>query len=83
MAGIELDKPARELMLRQLGRYLKVELDVEIGGLPAEFLLDFLTEHLGPHYYNQGLQDARTAFLKRVDEIGETIYELEKPTPKG
>jgi len=82
MSRIMFEKPDREAILRRLTGYLKDELDVEIGGLDAEFLLDFVSETLGPRYYNQGLQDARTALTKRMDEFGETLYELEKPVPK-
>ena len=46
---IELEKPAREALARALAGYLKDELDVEIGGMDAILLLDFISEKLGPH----------------------------------
>ena len=78
-----LEKDDRLALARTLRGYLKDELDVEIGGLDAEFLLDHLAERLGPRFYNQGLRDAATAFTKRADEIAETIHDLEKPIPRG
>jgi uncharacterized protein (DUF2164 family) len=82
MARIEFEKPDRELLARRLARYLKDELDVEIGGLDAEFLLDFMVERIGPRSYNQGLRDAAVALAKRMDVLTEALEELERPFPR-
>jgi uncharacterized protein (DUF2164 family) len=58
---------------------LKDTLDVEIDPFDALDLLDFLSETLGPHYYNQGLHDAQAIVKNRVDAIIEDIYVIEKP----
>ena len=75
---IELEKPARDALARALARYLKDELDVEIGGMDAMLLLDFISERLGPHYYNQALDDARAHLHAKMQLLGEALYELEK-----
>ena len=77
---IELEKPARDALARALVRYLKDELDVEIGGMDATMLLDFISERLGPHYYNQALYDARAHLQAKMEALGEAFYELEKPS---
>lgn len=82
MAGPAIDKPDRELLARALRAHLKDELDVEIGGLEAEFLLDFMAERIGPRFYNQGLRDAATALAKRMDVLTEALEELERPVPR-
>ena len=74
-----MEKADREAIVRALKAHLKDELDVEIGGLEAEFLLDFMAERLGPHFYNDGLRDARAALAKRVELIDEDIEMLERP----
>ncbi|PZQ55188.1 MAG: DUF2164 domain-containing protein [Phenylobacterium zucineum] len=79
MSRIELPKDTRDALARALSRYLKTELDLEVTGFDAVFLLDFVTETLGPHFYNQGLADAQAILAKKLDEIGESIYQLEKP----
>ena len=79
MARIELPKETREQLARALSKYLKDELDVEASGFDAQFLLDFITETLGPHYYNQGLYDAQAIVRSKLDMIGEAVYEIEKP----
>ena len=79
MARIELPKETRETLARALTKYLKDELDFEVQGFDAQFLLDFILETAGPHIYNQGLFDAQALVKRRLDEIAEAVYELEKP----
>lgn len=76
---IELDTATREALVRALRLYLKDELDIEIGGVEAMQLLDFTSQTLGPHLYNQALRDARTRLHARLEALDETFYELEKP----
>ena len=60
--------------------YFTSELSHDIGTFEAEFLIDFFAEELGGHYYNQGLYDAQALFLKKVDEMSDSIVELEMAT---
>jgi len=76
------EKADRADMAQRLRRYLKDEHQVEIGGMDAEFLLDFITEKLGPRFYNQGLRDAAAALAKRMDVLTEALEELERPEPR-
>ena len=83
MAGIEFDKATRGELAHMLRDYLKRECDAEIGGMDAEFLLDFVTEKLGPRFYNKGLRDAAVALAKRMDVLTEALEELVRPDPRG
>ena len=78
MSKIELPKDTRDALTRALSRYLKDELDVEVTGFDAEFLLGFIIESMGPHVYNQGLADAQALLAKKLEELGESIWSLEK-----
>jgi uncharacterized protein (DUF2164 family) len=82
MSKIELPKATADELAQALTRYLKAELDLEVKGFDAVFLVDFITETLGPHYYNKGLADAQALLSKKVDELGEAIYQLEKPVKR-
>ncbi len=77
-----LEKDDRTALARTLRAYLKDELDVEIGGLDAELLLDVMADRVGPRFYNQGLRDAATALAKRMDVLTEALEELERPVPR-
>jgi len=82
MSKIELPKDIRDQIARALSRYLKDELDLEVAGFDAVFLTDFITEHLGSHFYNQGLADAQALLAKKLDEMTDLISQLEKPATR-
>jgi uncharacterized protein (DUF2164 family) len=75
---IEIDKHTREAMVQALSRYLKAELDVEVTGFDAQFLLDFIGERFGPLYYNQGLYDAQTVLRDRLEQAADAVLALEQ-----
>ncbi len=62
----------------RLQAYFRDELDVELGGLPAEMLLDFLGREIGPFFYNRGLYDAQAIVAKKAEDISEAIAGLER-----
>jgi uncharacterized protein (DUF2164 family) len=80
MAMIEFSKEEKALLVRKLQVYFNEELRQELGRFDAEFLLDFIGEELGAYFYNRGLQDAQTILAKRLDDLNEAIWQLERPT---
>jgi uncharacterized protein (DUF2164 family) len=83
MADIEFTNEQKDAIAEKLKTYFQEELDRELGQFEAQFLLDFLIAELGPYFYNQGLYDARAVMEKRVEDIAESIYELEKIAGDG
>ncbi|WP_394250426.1 DUF2164 domain-containing protein [Vibrio profundi] len=75
---IELDKKQQQLMTQELQRYLQDELDVEIGQFDADFLVEFISKKFGAVYYNQGLKDAQSVMERKMMDIADEIYEIEK-----
>ncbi len=51
---IKLERAQKETLATAIQDYMQDELDVEIGQFDSEFLIDFITEKLGPIYYNKG-----------------------------
>jgi uncharacterized protein (DUF2164 family) len=80
MTFITFPPPVKDDVVGKLRSYLSSELDVDLGRFDAEFLVDFITTHLGAYYYNRGLTDALAVMMQRVDEIKEHVYALEQPT---
>ncbi|MBX9867636.1 MAG: DUF2164 domain-containing protein, partial [Burkholderiales bacterium] len=61
-----------------LQQYFARELNSDLGGFDAQFLLDFIAQEIGVYFYNQGLLDAQTVLSKKVDDIQDAIGQLEK-----
>lgn len=73
-----LTKNEKAHLVEKIQRYLHTELDCDAGQFDTEFFLDFLTKELKGYYYNQGLQDAQAILASKIDDINETISELEQ-----
>jgi len=80
MPAIEFSKEEKEILVRKIQLYFSEELEQEIGGFDARFLLDFFAGEIGAYFYNRGLYDAQAILEKRLESITEAIYDLEMPT---
>lgn len=79
MDKIEFSRQEKELMARKVKVYFRDELNQDIGGFDAEFLVDFFAREMGGFFYNRGLSDAETLISEKVSEISDLLLELEKP----
>jgi len=76
---IEFSREEKAIMVRKIQLYFKEELDQEIGSFDAEFLLDFFAGEFGGFFYNRGLADAEVAISAKLEEISDSLLQLEKP----
>ena len=72
--AIIVPKEKREEMLAAIQQYYSEAQGEEIGDLKATLLLDFVTEHLAPGFYNQGVSDA----CRFMNEMVEDVLSLQK-----
>jgi len=80
MSEIKFSKEEIEIITKKVQLYFCEELDYEIGQFDAQFLLDFISEEIGPYFYNRGLYDAQSILDDRMESISEAIYDIEKIT---
>ncbi len=62
------DERREQLILRIQGFYLE-EFDETLSSFRASQLLDFCLDEVGPHVYNQAVQDARAFMQRKLDEL--------------
>jgi len=65
-------------LIEKLQHYVDRELGIELGQFDGDFLLDFISREMGPHFYNQGVHDARAVFDSRLETIDEDLYGILK-----
>lgn len=70
----------KDELINKLQQYFSRELEVELAQFDADFLLDFICDELGGHFYNQGLYDSQALISKRLEVITDDIFQLERPT---
>jgi uncharacterized protein (DUF2164 family) len=66
---IELTKEQKKHSASLLKDYIAEHFEAEIGGLQAEILLDYITEHIGGYYYNHAVADVMAEMHERVDDL--------------
>ena len=80
MNEIKFSREEKEEIIKRVKMYFHEELDQEIGSFDAEFLIDFFSIELGSYFYNRGVYDAQALLSERIEELSESIFDLEKPT---
>ena len=79
MTDITFTADQKARMVSKIKSYFEDELQQEIGGFEAEFLIDFFAKEIGPYFYNRGLFDAQQVLTEKIEEVGYVLQELEKP----
>lgn len=80
MDKFRFSQEEKSQIVQKVKLYFREELDQEIGGFDAEFLIDFFADEVGAYFYNRGLYDAQAIFAQKVDDLADTILALERPT---
>ncbi|MBM41406.1 MAG: hypothetical protein CL483_05705 [Acidobacteria bacterium] len=75
--AITLTTEAEAQTMASLKRYVREELDQDIGDLKAKLLLDYLLKEVGPVVYNQAISDAQAYFTNRVADLEGSCHEPE------
>ena len=75
---IALTPEERRAAAARLRALLAEQLDVEIGGLEAEALLDGLAKEVGAVFYNRALADARAVVAAKAEDIDDALHALDR-----
>ncbi|MET3681978.1 uncharacterized protein (DUF2164 family) [Alkalibacillus flavidus] len=59
-------------------RYFADERGEDLGDLAVDNLYTWLTEQLAPHFYNQGVHDARQIIDEKTINLDEDLRSLER-----
>jgi len=73
--SIELTKEELADVLPSLKRYAREELEIELGDLPAKFLLEYFMKEIAPFAYNRGVRDAEAYFRARVEDLPAVCFQ--------
>ncbi len=80
MKRIEFSREETKAMVGEIQDYFREEMDQRIGDIPAEMLMRFFAEKMGPYFYNRGLYDAQAILMQRMDDLTDAVYALEQKT---
>ena len=74
---IALPKESKDRSRASIKRYFLENLELDIGDLKAELVLDFFLKEIAPSIYNRAIHDARTYVEHKVADLDGTCYEAE------
>ncbi|MEJ2482780.1 MAG: DUF2164 domain-containing protein [Gemmatimonadota bacterium] len=74
---LELTDERRAELVSNLQTFFHETFEEEVSRFRAEQVLDFFLGALGPQVYNQAVQDARTFFQRKLDDLEGEVYEPE------
>ena len=83
MTKIKFSEREKKQIAEKVKHYFETELNHDIGGFEAEFLIDFFAEQIGGYFYNRGLYDAQVIVSSKVEEIADALVGIEKPVDSG
>ena len=70
---IELNEARRKVLLENIQLFFQDELEVSIGELKAQFILEFFLKELGPRIYNQAIEDAYAFIQDKLIDLEGTL----------
>jgi len=74
---MEIEKTTERYLLDSIKRFFVEEMEQDIGDLKAMRVLEFCTDEIGPHIYNQAITDAQTYFEEKTLDLSGVRFEPE------
>lgn len=75
-----INKEEKIQIIQMVQNYFKDEMLEELGNLATEQLIDYITDLVKPHIYNQALFDANKTIKAYQSQLEDALFILEKPT---
>lgn len=72
--SIQLKTDVRKQAVESLQRYFDSNMEEHLGNLPANNLLDYILEEIGPSIYNQAVRDAQDHLQTRIQELDIDVH---------
>jgi len=65
----KLSSDQQKFAINQLQTYFLQERDEELSELSTMLLVDFISQKLGPIFYNKGVEDTQKFMSERVEDL--------------
>lgn len=78
---LKFSKEEKDQILEEIRYYFETERDESLGIIATESIFDFFMDTLGKYIYNKALDDTKTWYARRMDDVEADFYSLYKPVP--
>jgi uncharacterized protein (DUF2164 family) len=72
---VALDAEGRRRLVAHLRKLFSKEFDEDLSDFRAEQIIDLMLRTLGPAVYNQAVQDVRSHFQVKLDDLEGEVFE--------
>jgi len=72
---VALDPERRTRLVAHLQKLFSKQFDEDLSDFRAEQIIDLMLRTLGPAVYNQAVQDVRTHFQVKLDDLEGEVFE--------
>jgi uncharacterized protein (DUF2164 family) len=72
---VTLDAERRTRLIAHLQKLFSKEFDEQLSDFHAEQIIDLMLRTLGPAVYNQAVQDVRSHFQAKLDDLESEIFD--------
>ncbi|MHB1346432.1 MAG: DUF2164 domain-containing protein [Candidatus Humimicrobiaceae bacterium] len=69
MIKTELSKEEKKKAIQDIKEYFLRERNEEIGDLAGAMIFDFISEKMGPYFYNKAIIDVQKYMNEKVDDL--------------
>ncbi|MGM9986661.1 MAG: DUF2164 domain-containing protein [Bacillaceae bacterium] len=66
---MKLSKEEKEVLIHKVENYFLNERGEEIGSLAAMLFVDYITNEIGPVFYNKGIEAAHDYFEEKIEDV--------------
>ncbi len=73
--GLRIDREFKKTTTQELRCYLNDELDLDVGDLKAELLLEFVLSRVASSIYNQGVADSQSWIQDKLLDLDGEVFE--------
>jgi uncharacterized protein (DUF2164 family) len=72
---VALDAERRTRLVARLQKLFSTEFDEDLSDFRAEQIIDLMLRTLGPAVYNQAVQDVRSHFQVKLDDLEGEVFD--------
>ncbi|WP_375199991.1 DUF2164 domain-containing protein [Bacillus sp. RS11] len=74
-----LSRENEEMVKARLEDIFYKKFDLDLSSIETESILEFIMKEIGPHIYNQAIEDACKTVRLQMDVVEEELYVLQVP----
>lgn len=78
--AVRIEREVKQRAVQSVRRFLDRELEIDLGDLQAELLLDHILKRIAPLIYNQAVADTQSWLQEKLMDLDGEVFEIDPPS---